>query len=113
MTTNVHHWDSDTIEEVEVPLIASTGRIRVLSETPLTADGVVLPRRGNRYWPTMVQVWLGAYIDGEELTETMLAEDARALGKALIRASITAERTDAPDSDKCGHWAPCGCGKVP
>lgn len=101
-------WSSETIQEFDSGGAADNARIRVVSEVPQRKDGTPLPRRGNRWYPTMVEVWLG-YRDerGEEMTCTMLLEDARHLADALRRGADIAEATDKADVDTCGHWWPC------
>jgi hypothetical protein len=103
-------WTTETIAEVPVETMVERVSIRVLSEIPMTQNGGVLPRKGNRYYPTMVELWLGwHHTDGSPETNTMLIEDARAIGRALLDAADKAEAVDRPDMDVCGHWAPCNC----
>lgn len=100
-------WTTDVIHEHDIETGVLTASVRVLSETPMTKDGQPMPRYGNRYYPTMVEVWTGYGRDGEHLTNTILSSDAAELGQALLDAARLADAVDALDSDVCGHWAPC------
>ncbi len=115
MTDSAWTWENETIQEgtVETVVPGDGPYLEVVSEVPLTKAGERLPRCGNRYYPTMVRVWWGEWRDTdgepEKLTHLLLAEDARTIGAALIKAAGAAESTDAQDTDPCGHWHPCEC----
>lgn len=88
---------------VAVPVHADMVEIDVSSEVPYSEDNYRVERRGNRYYPTLIDV---------ELTSTSLtlhSETARELGQKLIAAADAADAIDGPCTDVCGHWAPCEC----
>lgn len=74
----------------------------VQAEVPVSKDNYKVHRRGNRYWPTSVDVDHEPlrFIDGDE---------AQQFAAALKRAADKAAEIDAADADVCGHWAPCDC----
>ena len=105
------YWDDETIGRFEWSDLGLDPRhVEVRAEVPISRTYGRLPRKGNRYWPTMVRVDLGFVRDGEPMTSTLLPDDARTFAAALISAAELADATDKPDSDACGHWAPCSCG---
>jgi hypothetical protein len=108
---SAHHWESEVIGRFEWDDLSAQRTIEVSGEVPMSLTGTRLPRRGNRYYPTMVTIALGYHDrDGEPITDTILPENARSLAAALLKAADLAESTDQPDSDACGHWWPCaGC----
>lgn len=101
-------WTSETLHAEDVTVCASVRQatVSVEADVPRDAAGTRCPSRGNRYWPTIVSMHFGA---PEEDAMPMLAEEARALAIALLRAVAIAETHDVKDSDVCGHWAPCDC----
>lgn len=87
-----------------LPMPDDTADVRVRPELPISADNYKLVRRGNRYYPTFVDLAIG----GEDVS--LNPDSARALGEALIAAANTADAIDKPDTDAgCGHWWPCDC----
>lgn len=100
-------WGSRTVYEqtVGIPVDDETVSIEVQTEVPVSADGYPVVTRGNRYYPTLVNVEL----DSRSLT--LHSNTARELAARLIEAADAADRCDLPDTDACGHWAPCDCGR--
>jgi hypothetical protein len=95
-------WSSETVwtETVEMPSGLKTLEISVVSEVPISNENYVVKRRGNRYYPTMVEI-AGA--------GSFITEDVRRLAAALISCADRADAIDAEDADTCGHWWPCDC----
>lgn len=108
--TPPRHWGIEKVYTAAVDVFEIDGElveIQASSERPFDANDRPLPRRGNRYWPTLVRME-GACCDLTALTP----EQARLLGNALLRAADVAEATDIEDVDVCGHWWPCACEKA-
>lgn len=89
---------------VDVPIFQQRVEITVDTEVPVSDDNYPLVTRGNRYYPTLVDVVIG----DEKLL--MHGDTAREFAQRLIAAADAVDACDVPDSDTCGHWAPCGCG---
>lgn len=77
-------------------------QVTVKAEVPISADNYRVHRRGNRSWPTMVDVDCGEPV-------SLWPEQARKLAALLIQAADAADAVDKPDTDVCGHWFPCDC----
>jgi len=104
------YWELETVGRFEWESLPDVLEVTVGAEVPMSRSLGRLPRRGNRYWPTMVTVTLGHRDrNGEVMTDSMLPENARSFAAALLQAADLAEQTDAPDADECGHWWPCRC----
>ena len=78
--------------------------VQVDAEVPISEDNYKLVRRGNRYYPTLIDF----YVDFRDKT-TLFPEEARALAKVLANAADAADAIDLPCADSCGHWFPCDC----
>lgn len=104
-------WQLETVQAFDwTDLGMESHYVKVRAEVPYTKEGRRLSRRGNRYYPTMVDLETGYFQHGEEVTLMLMPEDARSLAAALTKAAEVAEATDKPDEDSCGHWWPCnGC----
>ena len=95
-----HYWSEERVFEEFVDCGVQRGiSVHVDAEVPMSADNYRLVRRGNRYWPSLVNVG----------TSWMHPGEARVLAAALIRAAEAADAIDQPDADVCGHWFPCEC----
>ena len=97
-------WTTESVYSDEALVTCSGDKsvyIAVRAEVPMEGD-VRLPRRGNRYFPTFVD--LEAY--GELLSFS--PDDARDFARKLLAAADAADAIDTPDADVCGHWWPCG-----
>jgi hypothetical protein len=109
--SDVWQWKDKLVHSVKTDGLVDPALIEVHGEQPVTKTGVELPSFGNRYYPTMVRLWIaGRMRDNEPDDVTLLAEDARLIGHALLEAADIAEATDKLDSAACGHWVPCSCG---
>jgi hypothetical protein len=97
----VHRWTTRTLMSFVLDYYGRCCRLDVVGEVPLAADGSKLPLRGNRYWPTTIT------FDGRPMT----VDKARELATMLMAAADECDRADAQDTDVCGHWFPCGCGR--
>ena len=98
-------WSVESIYgiDVTIPIFDETFSISVKAEVPMSADNYRVHRRGNRYYPTLIDVECPKDM-------TLHACTARDLARALIAAAEVAERVDDADVDpRCGHWAPCEC----
>jgi len=95
------HWSTESVyaADVQIPIFNESLDISVSAEVPML-DTERQPRRGNRYFPTLITV------DGPS-DYSMHPETARELAKRLIEAADAADAIDQPDTDACGHWAPC------
>lgn len=104
-------WELETVQAFDwSDLGMDSYYVKVRAEVPYTKDHHRIPRRGNRYWPTLIDLETGLFRHGEEITVMLMVEDARSLAAALNKAADVAEQTDKPDLDACGHWWPCnGC----
>jgi hypothetical protein len=80
----------------------AVAEITVSAEVPRGEDGRRRHLRGNRYYPTMIEI---------EWPDRMLLHPfmARELALRLMSAAAAAEAIDEPCEDVCGHWAPCDC----
>lgn len=74
----------------------------VTSEVPRMDDGQRVHRKGNRYWPTMIDTH-------GEVGRSHTADTLREVSAALLAAALAAESIDEPCQDSCGHWSPCDC----
>jgi hypothetical protein len=72
------------------------------AEVPRRADGRRVVMRGNRYWPTWID------LDGP-VHAHLEPREARALAGALVAAADACDAVDGPCRDLCGHWWPCSC----
>jgi hypothetical protein len=68
----------------------------------MSRDNFRLHRRGNRFYPTLIEV------DAPN-TMTLHSDTARTLARALMAAADAADRIDDDCVDVCGHWYPCDC----
>lgn len=97
-------WESETVfNEVFTDTITPDRavEITVSREVPRNKAGRECVMRGNRYFPTMVDV------EGEL---GMLHGDAlERFAELLQRAAAKVREIDDPCSDLCGHWWPCQC----
>jgi hypothetical protein len=98
-------WSLETVlsTAVDIPIGAQQINVSVRAEVPMSRDNFRVHRHGNRYYPTLIDVAVG----DESLS--LHAETARELAAALIAAAEASEAIDKPDTDTCGHWAPCDC----
>lgn len=86
--------------ERDAEIFSEAITIKVTTELPVSEDNYPLVRKGNRYYPTMIEV-------GSRTLTVPIVQDIIA---ALTEAVKIAEATDAPDTEPaCGHWAPCDC----
>lgn len=99
-------WTTERVYSatVDLPIGDTSVEISVRAEVPISAENYRVHRRGNRYWPTTVRVEL----DDADLD--LLPQTARELAQRLVDAADAADAIDNPDTDTCGHWAPCDCG---
>src|SRR5690606_35050536 len=99
-------WTTESVYSatVDLPIGDTSVEIAVRAEVPMSAENYRVHRRGNRYWPTTVRVEL----DDADLD--LLPQTARELAQRLVDAADAADAIDNPDTDTCGHWAPCDCG---
>lgn len=100
-------WGLETVQAFDWNDLVDAHCVTVRTELPYDNNHKPLPRRGNRYYPTMLDVETGIYRNGEEVSLTLLIEDARSLAAALTKAADLAEQIDSKDIDACGHWWPC------
>lgn len=91
---------------VTIPLEIASVQIVVDAEVPVSTDNYRVVRHGNSYWPTTIDLTFG----DEKLT--LHTDSARELAQRLIQAADAADLIDLPDTDVCGHWAPCDCQKT-
>ena len=97
------HWTMETIFSAELDFASlshESALIQVRPEVPMEGPER-LPRRGNRYFATDVDVTVSA----EDFTLT--PAEARQMGQELIKAADAADAIDKADTDACGHWWPC------
>lgn len=91
--------------DVSVPIGCESVSISVDTEMPISAENYPVVTRGNRYYPTLIEI----EVSGDALT--LHADTAREIAQRLIAAADAADACDLPDTDACGHWAPCECGQ--
>lgn len=100
-------WTQETVFSASVDtVIDGLIEIVVKPEVPISAENYRVVRRGNRYYPTTIDV----EVFGRSFW--MHTNTARELAQRLIQAADAADAIDLPDIDACGHWAPCDCGKT-
>lgn len=99
------HWGQVGVfsETVECAVFQESVEVSVTTEEPRNDAGQRVVRRGNRWYPTMVDVEI-SHGDVD-----MFPAEARKLAAALIAAADVAEACDREDTDPCGHWSPCQC----
>lgn len=98
-------WESETVYSAvmaECIYPDDCFEVSASAEVPRNEDGRRVVRRGNRYYPTLIE------FAGPTHT-TLHAYAARQLGEQLIAAADAADAIDGPCADLCGHWFPCGC----
>lgn len=98
-------WTTEPVYSatVAVPIFNESISISASVEVPVDEQNYPVVRRGNRWYPTLIEIEAPASI--------MLHPDtARELGQRLIAAAEAADLADLPDTDTCGHWWPCDCG---
>lgn len=102
-------WTTESIYagEWESEVFRFTASIDVSAEVPISEDNYRVVRRGNRYWPTTIDLTF-ANEDGREAKIGWLwPKEARALAARLIEAADAADAIDKPDTcDECGVWLP-------
>ncbi len=100
-----YSWKMETLLTATVGIEAlGVVDVDVTTEQPVDEHGANLPRRGNRWYPTLIGV--------TSSDATMHPQQARELAHVLLKAADLCEATDTPDEDVCGHWHPCGCGQA-
>ena len=94
-------WSSKTIysDEWESQVHQHAGEIVVCAEVPISEDNYIVEKRGNRYYPTFVDVdfesdWLHA----------LFPDEARELAAKLIAAADACDAYDKPDCTPEGIW---------
>lgn len=99
-------WTTETVYsgQWESTVFEHQATIKVDVEIPVSEDNYVLHRRGNRYYPTTID--LDFSIDW---FHSLFPDEARELARLLNEAADAADAIDEPDADKCGHWYPCDC----
>lgn len=90
-------WDDSILPD-------SVLELEVSAEVPRRADGRRVVMRGNRYYPTWLDVILP---NGDKLM--LHPEQARGLALKLMAGALACEAVDEPCTDECGHWWPCDC----
>jgi hypothetical protein len=100
-------WGTEQVyaADVQIPIGNERASISVSAEVPYDAKNFRVERRGNRYWPTLVNVESPADM-------TLHPETARELAQALLAAANAADAIDQADCAPCGHWWPCDCAAV-
>ncbi len=93
-------------ETVDIPIGREFVEVSVDTEVPISEEDYPVVTKGNRYYPTLVSLGIGR----ESLT--LHGDTARELAQRLIEAADAVDRCDLPDTDTCGHWSPCDCGKA-
>lgn len=99
-------WTKETVFSEAVNALLDEITVTVEPEVPMSAENYRVQRRGNRYYPTFVECEVGRE------KAMLFPDEARKLAQLLIKAADAAELIDHADADKCGHWAPCDCGKA-
>lgn len=102
------HWTTETVfsEEWEASVLRSAVAVSVVSEVPMRGEERQ-PRRGNRYYPSWIDVDLEDAFLGH-----VFPDEARELARILVAAADRADEIDNADVDVCGHWWPCDCASV-
>lgn len=105
ITGNATWWDSEVAWQgvwANSIFPDSVVEMTVSAEVPRDENGRRVTMRGNRYYPTMVDV---------DLPDRLLMHPfmVREFAAKLIEAADAAEAIDKPCEDACGHWWPCGC----
>jgi hypothetical protein len=105
---NATWWESEVIWQkvwAEGIYPDAVAEITVAAEVPRDEHGRRVHLRGNRYYPTMVEI---------DWPDRMLLHPfmARELALKLMAAAGAAEAGDEPCEDACGHWWPCECEAV-
>lgn len=101
-------WESETAWSVVFTdtIISDAAEITVDAEVPRDENGRRVVMRGNRYYPTWVELQAPPRM-------LMHPDAARAFALKLLAAAEACDAVDDPCSDECGHWAPCGCADGP
>lgn len=103
---NASWWTVETAFTGTCQALADTATVRVRPEVPMSRDNHRVVMRGNRYWPTLVDL----DIEGCGIDASFHTAEARELAALLVKAAEIAERIDNADTEPaCGHWAPCDC----
>jgi hypothetical protein len=98
-------WGLESIysQDVRIPVGDESFEVSVSAEVPYDSANYRVQRRGNRYYPTLIDIECPDFM-------TLHACTARDLARALLAAAEAAEKIDDSDTDpRCGHWAPCEC----
>lgn len=99
-------WSSETVYEGQWQSSVHQHQavVKVSAEVPISDENFKVHRRGNRYYPTSVDVDLSL-----DWLHALFPEEARELAALLIAAADKVDEIDNPDADECGHWFPCDC----
>jgi hypothetical protein len=98
--SDVAHWICEYVYNEHVSVsVGGACLVSVRAEVPINYGGERLERHGRRCYPT----WIELHADDVSLTP----QEARVLAQRLIEAADVAQAIDDPDTDACGHWAPC------
>lgn len=102
-------WDTTRIysAEWEASVFRDRAEITVNAERPISSENYIVERRGNRYYPTFVDLDVS-----DPALHFLFPDEARELARLLIAAADAADAIDKPDQDECGHWWPCDCPKA-
>lgn len=96
-------WSLEPVFSRTVMVGCDEVTVSVAAEVPMDAENYRVHRRGNRYYPTTIDV------EPETWPSVMHPDQTRELAQALIDAAAICEAIDKPDADTCGHWFPCSC----
>jgi hypothetical protein len=90
-------WVSKSIYEAEwyAEVFDRHLSVSVTAEVPVSSDNYIVEKRGNRYYPTFVDIGEATWVRPEE---------ARELAALLIAAADAAETYDVPDVNEDGTW---------
>lgn len=90
-------WDSKTIfaEEWNASVFDKTLEVVVRAEVPISDDNYLVAKRGNRYYPTFVDIGEASFV---------FPDEARELARLLIAAADACDAYDKPDTTDGGTW---------
>lgn len=94
-------WDTVSVyeDEFETAVLRHNVSVSVCGERPISAENYIVEKRGNRYYPTTINIDAS-----ENWIHWLSPEEARKIAAMLTAAADAADAYDEPDVNEDGTW---------